>query len=144
MKKYHSVLHPRHAFLSMLRASLTQLYGRVNEYELDDLPDIVLEHKVDMCRLLLQVLDVIEPGLTRARGVTLYELHAPLLFLAKSQWTSQAINDAALKSKMSEAASILKEATDILTLEPPDTIEGQIGAVARQSLQQLEESIQNL
>ena len=35
---------------------------------LDDLPDVVLEHKVDMCRSLMQVLDVIEPGYSRMRG----------------------------------------------------------------------------
>lgn len=51
-----------------LRHSLSQMYGRVDEYLLDDLPDIVLEHKVDICRLLLQVLDVVEPGYTRVRG----------------------------------------------------------------------------
>ncbi|XP_015126926.1 SET domain-containing protein SmydA-8 [Diachasma alloeum] len=144
IKKYHSVLHPRHAFLTMLRHSLSQLYGRVEEYNLDDLPDIVLEHKVDMCRLLLQVLDVVEPGLTRIRGMTLYELHAPLLFLAKSQWNAGVIDDAALKSKMTEAANVLKEAATILSLEPLDSMEGQIGAGAREALTQLDQSIRDL
>ncbi|KAK0087191.1 hypothetical protein PV325_001560 [Microctonus aethiopoides] len=144
MKKYHSVLHPRHAFLTMLRLSLSQLYGRVDEYELDDLPDVVLEHKVDMCRLLLQVLDVIVPGYSRERGMTLYELHAPLLFLARSQWTANVIDDAGVKSKMTEVANILKEATTILSLEPPETIEGQISLVANESLKQLNESIKSL
>ncbi|CAL1674293.1 unnamed protein product [Lasius platythorax] len=144
MKKYRSVLHPHHAFLTILRHSLSQMYGRVDEYLLDDLPDIVLEHKVDICRLLLQVLDVVEPGYTRVRGMTLYELHAPLLFLAKGQWNAGVIDEAGLKSKMTEAATILKEAVAILTLEPPETAEGQIGLVARESLVQLEQSINNL
>ncbi|XP_076163460.1 SET domain-containing protein SmydA-8 isoform X2 [Ptiloglossa arizonensis] len=143
MKKYHSVLHPRHAFNTMLRHSLTQLYGRVDEYLLDDLPDVVLEHKIDMCKLLLQVLDVIEPGYSRVRGMTLYELHAPLLYIAKTQWNYGVIDEAALQSKMIEAAEILKESATILCLEPPDTPEGQIGLVARESLTQLEESINN-
>ncbi|XP_011868644.1 PREDICTED: protein msta, isoform B-like isoform X2 [Vollenhovia emeryi] len=144
MKKYRSVLHPRHAFLSMLRHSLTQMYGRVNEYLLDDLPIIVLEHKVDMCRLLLQVLDVVEPGYSRVRGMTLYELHAPLLFLAKDQWNAGVIDEAGLKSKMIEAANILKEAATILSLEPLETPEGQIGLVAKESIVQLEQSINDL
>ena len=144
IKKYHSVLHPRHAFLTMLRHSLTQMYGRVDEYLLDDLPDVVLEHKIDMCRLLLQVLDVIEPGYSRIRGMTLYELHAPLLFTAKTQWNAGVIDEAALKSKMIEASNILKEAATILCLEPPDTPEGEIGLVAKESLIELEQSINNL
>ncbi|XP_031841457.1 SET domain-containing protein SmydA-8 [Nomia melanderi] len=144
MKKYRSVLHPRHAFQTMLRHSLTQMYGRVDEYLLDDLPDVVLEHKIDMCHMLLQVLDVVEPGYSRIRGMTLYELHAPLLFVAKTLWNANAINETQLKSKMIEAAEILKEAATILCLEPPDTPEGQIGIVAKESLIQLEQSISNL
>ncbi|XP_066587688.1 uncharacterized protein [Prorops nasuta] len=144
IKKYHSVLHPRHAFLTMLRHSLSQLYGRVNEYLIEDLPDVVLEHKVDICRLLLQVLDVVEPGYSRIRGMTLYELHAPLLFLARGQWTSGTIDDAGLKSKMTEASVLLKEAAIILSLEPPDTPEGQIGIIAKESLIQLEQSMNDL
>lgn len=144
MKKYRSVLHPRHAFMTMLRHSLTQMYGRVDEYLLDDLPLVVLEHKVDMCRLLLQVLDVVEPGYSRIRGMTLYELHAPLLFLAKDQWNAGTIDQAGLKSKMTEALVILKEAATILCLEPSDTPEGQIGIVAKQSVEQLEQSIKEL
>ncbi|XP_061938952.1 SET domain-containing protein SmydA-8-like isoform X1 [Apis cerana] len=143
-KKYRSVLHPRHAFLTMLRHSLTQMYGRVEDYLLEDLPDVVLEHKIDMCKLLLQVLDVIEPGYSRIRGMTLYELHAPLLFTAKTQWNAEVIDKAALKSKMIEASKILKEAATILCFEPPDTAEGQIGIVAKESLAQLEDSIKNL
>lgn len=146
------------------------MYGRVDEYLLDDLPDVVLEHKVDMCRLLLQVLNVVEPGYTRVRGkfrrvpartvvercadnalpylfsagMTLYELHAPLLFLAKGQWNAGVIDEAGLKSKMTEAAHILKEAATILILESPETAEGQIGLVAKECLVQLEQSINNL
>ena len=54
------------------------------------------------------------------------------------------IDKAALKSKMIEASKILKEAATILCFEPPDTAEGQIGIVAKESLAQLEDSIKNL
>lgn len=76
--------------------------------------------------------------------MTLYELHAPLLILAKNQWNAGVIDEAGLKSKMTEAANILKEAVTILTLESPETAEGQIGLVAKESLMQLKQSINNL
>lgn len=76
--------------------------------------------------------------------MTLYELHAPLLFLAKGQWNAGVVDEAGLKSKMIEAATILKEAMTILTLELPETVEGQIGLVSKESLVQLEQSINNL
>lgn len=76
--------------------------------------------------------------------MTLYELHAPLLFIAKTLWNAGIIDEAALKSKMIDASTILKEAALILCLEPPDTPEGQIGIAAKESLAELEESINNL
>lgn len=76
--------------------------------------------------------------------MALYELHAPLLFVAKTQWNAGVINEAGLKSKMIEALNILKEAARILCLEPPDTPEGEIGLVAKESLVQLEQSINEL
>ncbi|XP_076640521.1 uncharacterized protein LOC143352127 [Colletes latitarsis] len=54
----------------MLRHSLTRMYDRVNEYLLDDLSDVALKYKIDMYKLLLQVLDVIDPGYSRIRGMT--------------------------------------------------------------------------
>lgn len=76
--------------------------------------------------------------------MTLYELHAPLLFLAKGQWNAGVIDEAGLKSKMIEAANILKEAATILSLEPLEASEGQIGLVAKESMVQLEQSINDL
>ena len=76
--------------------------------------------------------------------MVLYELHAPLLFLAKGQWNSGTIDNAGLKSKMTEASTILKEAATILSLEPPDTPEGEIGIGAKEALVQLEQSISEL
>jgi len=67
-RKYRSVLHPKHAFLTTLRCSLSQLYGRAEGYTLEDLPDILLERKIEICKDILSVADIIEPGLSRLRG----------------------------------------------------------------------------
>jgi hypothetical protein len=68
LRKYRSILHPKHAFLIILRCSLSQLYGRAEGYVLEDLPDILLERKIELCKDVLSVADVIEPGLSRLRG----------------------------------------------------------------------------
>lgn len=67
-QKYRSVLHPKHAFLMTLRCSLSRLYGHAEGYLLDDLPDILLERKIEICKDILSVADVTEPGLSRLRG----------------------------------------------------------------------------
>lgn len=64
-----SVLHPKNAYMTILRAALSQLYGKAEGYTLQDLPDIIMERKIELCQQLLEVLDVIEPGLSRIRGI---------------------------------------------------------------------------
>jgi hypothetical protein len=76
--------------------------------------------------------------------MVLYELHAPLLFLAKGLWHADIIDEATLKSKMIEAARILKESADILSLEPKGTPEASVGEGAREALLQLQKSIDDL
>lgn len=54
-RKYRSVLHPNHYILTNARHTLIEMYGRVSGYELSELPDIVLEHKAEMCKSILKV-----------------------------------------------------------------------------------------
>lgn len=68
LRQYKSVLHPNHAFLTIIKHSLIQFYGRSEGYTYEDLPDILLERKAELCRQILRVVDVVEPGKTRLRG----------------------------------------------------------------------------
>lgn len=81
-KKYRSILHPRHYIHTCVRQALSQLYGRAEGYTLDDLPDLLLERKVELCQELLKVMDIVEPGYTRLRGklaLPLYLFSQPVL-----------------------------------------------------------------
>jgi hypothetical protein len=80
-QKYRSILHPNHAFLMNLRCSLSQLYGHAQGYSLEDLPDILLERKIEICKDLLSVADIIEPGLSRLRGQPYFSSPPPELCL---------------------------------------------------------------
>lgn len=68
IKLYHSYLHPNHGYLISLKYDLSQLYGRAAEYTFDEMPDLLMERKIELCRHLLRVADIVEPGLTRLRG----------------------------------------------------------------------------
>lgn len=69
-KKYKSVLHPKNSYMQMMRSALGTLYGKVDGYILEDLPDLLLERKIELLQALLEALNVIEPGCTRMRGKT--------------------------------------------------------------------------
>ncbi|XP_063895180.1 SET domain-containing protein SmydA-8 [Helicoverpa armigera] len=144
IKKYKSVFHPRHSLLLSLKHSLAQLYGRVEGYGLDELPDLLLERKAELCRLVLSTLDVITPGDTRMRGMMLYELHAPLMFLARSEFGAGLITQEKLKDRLQEPIQCLAEAARILMREDPNSPEGITGRVAQQSMEQLKASLECL
>ena len=117
------------------------MYGRVDGYLIEDLPDLLLERKVELCEKLLEVTNIIEPGLTRIRGMILYELHAPLLFLARNHYQTEVISKEVFLKKMQSVIATLKEAAEILSLEPKCTPEGIIGQVAHQSIEHLKSSL---
>jgi hypothetical protein len=71
----------------------------------------------------------------------LYELHAPLIMLARSLYQQDVLTGIALYTRMQEAEKVLREAVQILSLEDPNSIEGQLAAQATVSLQQLRETI---
>ncbi|RZC35634.1 histone-lysine N-methyltransferase ASHR1 [Asbolus verrucosus] len=132
-RKYRSVLHPKNAYMTILRTALTQLYGRAEGYSVEDLPDLLLERKVELCYQLLEVLDVVEPGASRIRGITLYELHAPLMILARNEYNSDMITREEFRKKMQEAVDILGKSVEILKNEVPNSNEGRLGLVAQQA-----------
>lgn len=67
--KYRNVLHPTHYLCLSSKHSLSQLYGKVENYMIHEMPEEELQRKIEICRDLMKVFDVIEPGLSRLRGM---------------------------------------------------------------------------
>ncbi|KAH1015916.1 hypothetical protein HUJ04_007226 [Dendroctonus ponderosae] len=139
-RKYRSVLHPNNSYMTTLRSALIQLYGKTEGYTLEDLPDVILERKIELCLQLMEVLDIIEPGLSRIRGITLYELHGPIMIHARHQYQYGAINKEDFKAKLQESIDTLGKAVEILKNEPISQPEGQLGQMALSAHEQLKEN----
>ncbi|XP_046455422.1 uncharacterized protein LOC124202943, partial [Daphnia pulex] len=144
LKRHASLVHPNHFLFTSARQSLSQLYGRNEKYLLNTLTIEQLERKVAICRQLLDVADVVEPGLTRIRGVTLYEMHAPMLLMARRTFEASQISSAEFKEKIESVRSILSEATRILSLEDPASTEGAMGSATVQALDQIQRWISSM
>jgi hypothetical protein len=76
--------------------------------------------------------------------MTLYELHAPAVLIARNQWRYKEIDDKKLRVRLEEAEKYLKEAVHILKFEHPSSPEGMIAAIGERYLHQLRESIEAL
>ncbi|XP_011292885.2 SET domain-containing protein SmydA-8 isoform X1 [Musca domestica] len=144
LKKYRVVLHPLHNIQISLKQNLIEMYGRVQGYEMVELPDVLLERKEEICRQVLRVLNVFEPGLSRTKATILYELHVPIVLLAKSGFIAGVLGGDKLKEKLEEAIAVLKECVDTLQHEDQQSHEGVLGLVAKQAMEQLMQSVEGL
>ena len=88
---------------------------------MQDLSQDHLARKVELCREVLSVLDIIEPGKTRSRALILYEIYSSIVLLARHQ-----LNGEQLKLKLQEAYGYLKECANILEFEDETSSEGRI------------------
>lgn len=143
-KRYRSVFHPNHYIQIGLRQQLISMYGVVEGYEMLELPDVLLEHKIELIRQVMKVLDVVEPGKSRARGMMLFELHVPLIFQAKSTYAQGLLEGEKLREKFRGVMKVLEECAEILKWEDENSPEGQCAKVAEQALIQLQESLNGI
>lgn len=93
-----------------------------------------LKRKEDYCRDLLEVIDVLEPGLSRLRGVVMYELHAPVMLKTTRLFEAKQITTAELKRRLREVVKLLRDSALILGFEPEGTPEADMGMAAKDAL----------
>ncbi|RZF41656.1 hypothetical protein LSTR_LSTR012913 [Laodelphax striatellus] len=86
----------------------------------------VLQRRKALVQDILSVLEIIEPGISRLRGLTLYELHSILLDLSQVEPN--------VLEALKECEAILREAVTLLLYEPAQSPEGRC---AQQALTQL-------
>ncbi|XP_039756597.1 SET domain-containing protein SmydA-8-like isoform X1 [Pararge aegeria] len=137
LTKYRNVLQESHYLCLSAKHSLSQLYGKVTEYMIHEMPEEKLHRKVEICRDLMKVFDVIEPGYSRLRGITLYELHAPLMVLTTRDFEKKAITKDNLRNRLKEIVSYLSQSALILAFEPRHTPEGLMAGAAADALRKI-------
>lgn len=114
--------------------NLCQIYGRTDKHLLHTMTPEMLNRKETYCRDLLEVMDVLEPGLSRLRGVIMYELHAPLMLQATKLFESKRISSSDLRKKLKEVVFLLKSSEEILSFEPEGTPEAEMAMAAKDAL----------
>lgn len=119
--KLNKSLHENHFLQIFVKNVLIDLYSKMEK----KLNVKQLRRKVELSREILKVLDVLESGKTRARGMTLFALAKTFENLAKT------------KEELSDLATILKECSEILCLEDESSIEGKMGRIAEQRLKEV-------
>lgn len=138
MKKYSKTLHRNHYIFLSAKHSLCQLYGKIDGYLINELNSDLLKRKEDYCRDLLEVVDILEPGCSRLRGVILYELHAPVMLQITGELQSGRIKLPEFKRRTKEVLRMLKESYEILQHEPTGSSEHQMAVASSAAIKQIE------
>ncbi|CAG0916454.1 unnamed protein product [Notodromas monacha] len=138
--KTQRALADTHYVVFGVKASLAQLYGRVPRFLLRDLPAGLLKRKEQLCREVLDVLRVLEPGFSRMRGLLLYEFHAAVLMRVNALFDGDA-SPAECLPLLVEARAALAESALILGMEPARAVEGRIGRTAASQVAELDDWI---
>ncbi|XP_071455230.1 uncharacterized protein [Hetaerina americana] len=140
LRRFSTILHPNHSMLTCLRLTLCQLYGNTHKFKLSDFLPIMLEHKAELCKSIMKVADVVEPGLTRLRGTILHELFEPLQKLAKIAHKNGEIDKDEYSASIKNVVKLLEEAASILSLEESGSIEAIMGIQAKEKLHEMKNS----
>ena len=70
LEMYGNVLHRTNSIILTIKRYLIYMYGRSSQFCTEEM----LAKKIQFCGDILAVCDLVMPGLTRERGLTLYEL----------------------------------------------------------------------
>ena len=117
LEKYKSILHSNHYIMISIKNALIDSYGHVSGHLLSELPDALLRRKVELCEEVLGILNVFEGGKSRARGLMLYEMHAPLVLHAKSRYEAGELTKDEYLRQLENAHAVLNECLEIISWE---------------------------
>ncbi|KAG8322789.1 hypothetical protein J6590_015780 [Homalodisca vitripennis] len=137
IRHYSGILHRNHYLILGLKYTLSQLYGKSAGYLIHQMTEAMLERKKQVCEDILQMFDVLEPGLTRTRGLTMYELHAPIMVLTIQRFENHKISKGDLCRSLRRVAAYLRDCCKILKFESDKSQEGSIKKAAQDALVQL-------
>ncbi|CAH2093101.1 unnamed protein product [Euphydryas editha] len=101
----------------------------------------VMRRKIDLCKEILPVLEVLSPGICRTKAITLYELHATMVQLSKKMFDGREISASAYVDELLNAEKYLKRSLEMLVIEPGNSPEGELCAKALEEYRALKLSM---
>jgi len=147
IKKHSQNLHPNHYYLMDIKLALCQMIGQSaagQGHEIFNLTEKELLYKQKIGMELLEVANIISPGISRLRGVILYELQATLACYARRKFSAGEISVDHMRNVMKEVKKYLNECIQIFSFEPACLQEGRLATIARLDLLELETFLDSL
>ncbi|KAL0124887.1 hypothetical protein PUN28_006630 [Cardiocondyla obscurior] len=142
LKKLSQSLHTNHFLMLSLKQKL--LTACRKEISSPNPQKKIVQKMLDTCKEVYNVLEIVEPGISRLKGIMLYEMHLPVIILANRLYSAREISSTQLTCHLEEAKDLLKKALTMLLLEPPTTPEGKLAKRALEELRALNQNINDV
>ncbi|XP_059048727.1 SET domain-containing protein SmydA-8-like [Achroia grisella] len=104
----------------------------------------VMRRKLQLCNELLPVIEKLIPGISRTKAITMYELHAAMVQLARKMFDGREITGLAYMDELLHAETYLKRALEMLFIEPGNSPEGELCAKALEEYRALKATMNSV
>ncbi|XP_052755068.1 SET domain-containing protein SmydA-8-like [Galleria mellonella] len=104
----------------------------------------VMRRKIQLCNELLPIIEKLVPGISRTKAITMYELHATMVQLAKKKFDGREITGSGYMDELLNAEVFLKRALEMLFIEPGNSPEGELCAKALEEYRALKATINSV
>uniref|UniRef100_A0A0C9R3R4 Msta_1 protein n=2 Tax=Fopius arisanus TaxID=64838 RepID=A0A0C9R3R4_9HYME len=142
IKDLTRTFHPRHSLLMNLKQKLLGIYRE--EIANPRARKQILERMLELFKEFVEVLEIVEPGISRLKGIMMYEMHLPMIILANRDYTSREISSDELGHRLEQAAGYLKKSLSMLLLEPATNPEGLLAKRALQEYKTLRQNLEDI
>ena len=140
LSSYSPKLTESHGLILETKQHLAAALGRVDGYRYDQMSQEDMDLKISISQDLFRALNILEPGLSKSRGITLLDLAE---CQARDIFRNE--NDAmTILDNLVVVEEILAESYNILKYEDEKAIEGNVAKKAKSDLHQLRQHIASL
>eukprot|EP00095_Tigriopus_kingsejongensis_P004968 maker-scaffold96_size378025-snap-gene-1.18 protein:Tk04968 transcript:maker-scaffold96_size378025-snap-gene-1.18-mRNA-1 annotation:"histone-lysine n-methyltransferase ashr1" len=142
LTKYRRLLHPNNILMLRIKYGLSTMLGRVSGYLMESLTPVQVIRKRKLCEESLQVLDVLDPGLSSKRGLIHYELHIAQIMIAQLEYSSGKMDVLLAKEEFESSLKSLEKALELLQFEKAESFEGTLYLGAQGTVEPLRKYVQ--
>ncbi|XP_023349079.1 uncharacterized protein LOC111717856 [Eurytemora carolleeae] len=135
LEKYKTVLHKNHAFILEVEKQLSVAYGSFPGFQIETLSDKRLARKICYCSHLLDILDILEPGISTQKGLSLYDLWKGKEEMLRRLGLKK--DDSKYKSEKLKNSALLEESLRILEYEPTNSLHGAVKEEINRKLKEM-------
>ena len=130
LDKHKALFHPRHWLILIIKWLLVTSWGRVAGIKHHQLEEAVIERKLVYAQDYLTALNIVDPGISHNRGMTLWEIHSATSFLANKRFKEERLAPLKFLEMLSTCLEAVREAKFSLQFNKEGSNEAQMRRAA--------------